>query len=124
MVNGYGLYSFKKGDERIMKMIRAIIRPEKSRTVIDALSDEGYNSVTEVDVYGRGKQKGITIGAVKYDELPKIMLLIVIEDEDESRVVDIIMSSARTGTGTMGDGRIFVLPVEKAYTISSKQSGL
>lgn len=107
-----------------MKMIRAIIRPEKSRTVIDALSDEGYNSVTEVDVYGRGKQKGITIGAVKYDELPKIMLLIVIEDEDESRVVDIIMSSARTGTGTMGDGRIFVLPVEKAYTISSRQTGL
>lgn len=107
-----------------MKMIRAIIRPEKSRTVIDALSDAGYNSVTEVDVYGRGKQKGITIGSVKYDELPKLMLLIIVEDEDEKKVVDIIISSAKTGTGLMGDGRIFVLPVEKAYTISSSQSGL
>ncbi len=107
-----------------MKMIRAIIRPEKSRTVIDALSDAGYNSVTEVDVYGRGKQKGITIGEVKYDELPKIMLLIVIEDEQETEVADIIMSTAKTGAGNMGDGRIFVIPVEKAYTISSGQTGL
>ncbi len=107
-----------------MKMIRAIVRPEKSRYVIDALSDKGFNSVTEIDVYGRGKQKGITIGSVKYDELPKIMLLIIVEDEDEKIVIDTILNSAKTGDGTMGDGRIFVIPVESAYTISTRETGI
>lgn len=107
-----------------MKMIRAIVRPEKSRDVIDALSEKGFNSVTEIDVYGRGKQKGITIGSIKYDELPKIMLLIIVEDIDEKAVVDTILDSAKTGDGTMGDGRIFVIPVESAYTISSREAGL
>lgn len=107
-----------------MKMIRAIVRPEKSRDVIDALSEKGFNSVTEIDVYGRGKQKGITIGTVKYDELPKIMLLIIVDDEDEKTVVDTILESAKTGEGTMGDGRIFVIPVESAYTISTREEGI
>ena len=107
-----------------MKMIRAIVRTEKSRDVIDALSDKGFNSVTEIDVYGRGKQKGITICAVKYDELPKIMLLIIVDDEDEKTVIDTILENAKTGEGTMGDGRIFVIPVESAYTISTREEGI
>lgn len=107
-----------------MKMVRAIIRPEKSREVIDALSEQGFNSVTEIDVYGRGKQKGIMIGSVRYDELPKIMLLLIIEDENEDKVCNIIMDKAKTNGGTMGDGRIFIIPVEKAYTISSRKSGV
>ena len=107
-----------------MKMVRAIIRPEKSREVIDALSEQGFNSVTEIDVYGRGKQKGIMIGSVRYDELPKIMLLLIIEDEDEKNVCQIIMDNAKTNGGTMGDGRIFIIPVEKAYTISSRKAGV
>ncbi|MBQ4529238.1 MAG: P-II family nitrogen regulator [Lachnospiraceae bacterium] len=107
-----------------MKMVRAIIRPEKTKDVLEALEKEGFVSVTEMDVYGRGKQKGITIGSVKYDELPKTMLFMVIEDEDEEQVCEIVMKAAKTGEGTIGDGRIFVLPVEKAYTISSAQSGL
>ena len=107
-----------------MKMVRAIIRPEKTRDVLEALEKEGFVSVTEMDVYGRGKQKGITIGSVKYDELPKTMLFMVIEDEDEEQVCEIVMKAAKTGEGTIGDGRIFVLPVEKAYTISSAKIGL
>ena len=50
-----------------MKMIRAVIRPEKTREVLDALEEQGFVSVTEMDVYGSGKQKGITIGSVNYD---------------------------------------------------------
>lgn len=107
-----------------MKMVRAIIRPEKTKDVLAALEKEGFVSVTEMDVYGRGKQKGITIGSVKYDELPKTMLFMIIEDEDEQQVCDIVINVARTGGGTIGDGRIFVLPVEKAYTISSAKPGL
>lgn len=107
-----------------MKMVRAIIRPEKTKEVRDALEEAGYVAVTEMDVYGRGKQKGITIGSVKYDELPKTMLFMIIEDEEEEKVCRIILRTAKTGDGNIGDGRIFVLPVEKAYTISSGEEGL
>lgn len=107
-----------------MKMIRAIIRPEKAEKTLAALLEAGYPSVTRTDVYGRGKQKGLQVGNVFYDELPKHMLLMVVEDSDEEMVVKIIIENARTGEGNYGDGRIFVTPVLKAYTISSKSEGL
>lgn len=107
-----------------MKMVRAIIRPEKAKPVRDALEVAGYIAVTEMDVYGRGKQKGITIGSVKYDELPKTMLLMIIEDDEEENICRIIIETAKTDKGNIGDGRIFVLPVEKAYTISTGSEGL
>lgn len=108
-----------------MIMIRAIIRPERVSQVLEALGRHGFHAVTEMDVYGRGKQKGITVGSVFYDELPKTMLLIVTEEKYEHAVAGIIMDHARTGeNGNIGDGRIFVLPVEEAYTISSRERGL
>ncbi len=108
-----------------MLMVRAIVRPEKSALVLAALADKGFNAATEMDVYGRGKQKGITIGSVLYEELPKCMIIVVIDDEDEKEVVDTIMDAARTGkTGSIGDGRIFVVPTVSAYTISSGTKGL
>lgn len=104
-----------------MKMIRAIIRPEQADKVAKSLLDEGFPAMTRMDVYGRGKQKGIQIGSVFYDELPKHMILIVVNDEDEQKVCEIIMKNAQTGDdGNYGDGRIFVTDVLKAYTISSK----
>jgi len=74
---------------------------------------------------GRGKQKGIKVGDVYYDEIPKVMLLCIVKDEDKDDVVKIIMKNAKTGKeGTFGDGRIFVSPVEEAYTISTGTAGL
>ncbi len=108
-----------------MKMIRAIIRPEKADEVAKFLLDAGYPSMTRMDVYGRGKQKGIQVGGVFYDELPKHMFLIVVEDSDEESVVNIITKAAQTGSdGNYGDGRIFVTSIEKAFTISSMSEGL
>ena len=108
-----------------MVMIRAIIRPEKAAVVLSELMAAGFPAVTKMDVYGRGKQRGITVEDVHYDELPKEMLLFVIRDEDREDVVKIILRNARTGAkGTFGDGRIFVSPVEEAYTISSGKAGL
>lgn len=108
-----------------MIMIRAIIRPEKSAEVMQALMDAGQSAVTEMDVYGRGKQKGIKIGNVFYDEIPKTMLMLVVKDSEEDKIVDVIMEAARTGdNGNYGDGRIFVSTVDAAYTISSKSEGL
>jgi nitrogen regulatory protein PII 1 len=103
-----------------MIMIRAIVRPEKSNEVMAALMYAGFPAVTKVDVYGRGKQRGMKIGEVTYDELPKEMLLVVVEESDKEFVIETIMKSARTGDkGAYGDGKIFVSAVETSYTISS-----
>lgn len=107
-----------------MVLLRAIIRPEKVEDTLKALADAGYPAVTKIEVYGRGKQKGIQIGSVFYDELPKEMLDIVVEDEEEDKVASIIIDAAKTGEGNFGDGRIFVTPIKKAYTISSQSEGL
>jgi nitrogen regulatory protein PII 1 len=107
-----------------MLLVRAIVRPEKSGAVMSELAAAGFPAVTKLDVYGRGKQKGITVGEVHYDEIPKEMLVIVCNDEDKEDIVKIIVRMAKTGEGNYGDGRIFVSPVESAYTISSGAVGL
>ncbi len=105
-----------------MKMIRAIIRPNKEEKVVEHLEKEGFYSMTKMNVFGRGKQKGIRVGTVCYDELPKIMLMLVVEDEDASKAVNVIQNSARTGN--IGDGKIFVTDVSEAYTVRTGESGL
>lgn len=108
-----------------MLLIRAIIRPEKVGIVLSELLSAGFPAVTKMDVYGRGKQKGVKVGEVFYDEIPKEMLLMVVDDKDKDDMVKIVMKYARTGdNGHFGDGRIFVSPVEEAYTISTKKKGL
>ncbi|MBW8382126.1 MAG: P-II family nitrogen regulator [Youngiibacter sp.] len=108
-----------------MLLIRAIVRPEKSGEILSELLSAGFPAVTKTDVFGRGKQKGIIAGSVQYDEIPKEMLMIVVNDEDKDDLVKIIMRVARTGEkGNYGDGRIFVSAVEEAYTISTGKKGL
>ena len=105
-----------------MKMIRAIIKPEKAEDVVDALEKEGFISLTKIDVFGRGKQKGIQVGSTVYDELPKVMLMIAVEDEQVENIVNVIGDSARTGN--IGDGKIFITVIEEAYTVRTGKKGL
>jgi nitrogen regulatory protein PII 1 len=106
-------------------MVRAIIRPDKVSEVLSELLDAGFPEVTKMEVYGRGKQKGIKVGDVHYDELPKEMLLVAVKDEDKDDVIKIIMKTARSGEkGAFGDGKIFVSPIDEVYTVSSGKSGL
>ncbi len=105
-----------------MKLIRAFIRPEKEQEVVLALEGAGYPSLTKMPVFGRGKQKGLQVGPVHYDELPKTLIMIVVEDEDVDKVVNIIEEKARTGF--IGDGKIFINPVERAFTIRTGKEGL
>jgi nitrogen regulatory protein PII 1 len=108
-----------------MVLIKAIIRPNKSAEVVAELLAAGYFGMTKLNVFGRGKQKGIVIGDVHYDELPKELLLLVVEEKQKDDVIRVIMKAARTGpNGNFGDGRVFVSPVLEAYTISSRQKGL
>jgi len=105
-----------------MKMVRAIIRPEKAEDVASSLAAAGFPAMTKIDVYGRGKQRGITVDSIHYEELPKTMILMVVEDEDVEKVVSSIQVSALTGH--YGDGKIFVSPVDTAYTIRTGKEGL
>jgi nitrogen regulatory protein PII 1 len=109
---------------KYMIMIRAVVRPEKSGFVLSELHDAGYIGVTKEEVYGRGRQKGITVGEVHYDEIQKDLLIIVAEDKDKDDIIRIIMKTAKTGNGNFGDGRIFVVAVDEAYTISTGKPGL
>jgi nitrogen regulatory protein PII 1 len=103
-----------------MIMIRAIIRPEKSDAVLAALMEAGFPAVTKCHVYGRGKQRGLKVGDVHYDELPKELLYVMVPRKDKEFVIQTILQAARTGSkGAFGDGKIFVTPVEEVYTVSS-----
>lgn len=103
-----------------MIMIRSIIRPEKVDDVLAALMEAGFPGVTKMSVVGRGKQRGIKIGEVTYDEIPKELLLTVVKDQDKEFAVRTIIKAARTGDkGAFGDGKIFITPIIEAYTISS-----
>ena len=105
-----------------MKMIRAIVRPDKTDVVAEALAQAGMPSLTKMHVFGRGRTKGIRIGDVVYDEFPKTLLLLVIEDEKLEEAISVILENAKTGT--MGDGKVFVTEVEEAYTVSKGTKGL
>ncbi len=105
-----------------MKMIRAILRPDTADSASEGLAEAGFVSMTQVHVFGRGKQKGITFGAVHYDELPKTLVLMVVEDENVDPVLAIIKEKAYTGN--FGDGKVFISTVDEAYTVRTGAKGL
>jgi nitrogen regulatory protein P-II 1 len=102
-----------------MKMVKAIIKPERFEFVKKALEDKGFIGMTISEVKGRGEQKGIALqyrgGLMTVDLLPKIQLEIVIRDADIDNIVTTITEAARTGK--IGDGKIFVMPVERSIRI-------
>ncbi len=105
-----------------MKMIKAIVRPEAAETVTEGLAEAGFFTMTKINAYGRGKQKGVTMGDVHYDELPKTMIMMVVDDKNVGEVLKIIKYKAYTGN--FGDGKVFVLPVEQVFTVRTGQMGL
>ncbi|MBN2739146.1 MAG: P-II family nitrogen regulator [Spirochaetales bacterium] len=98
-----------------MKMIFAIVRPEKLKDVTTVLDSKGFSSLTEMSVRGRGKQRGIHIGNMIYDKLPKEMVIIVCQNKDYEEIIKIVIETAQTGN--IGDGKIFVVDVGEEYTI-------
>lgn len=105
-----------------MKMIRAIVRPEKCENIAEKLADAEVVSMTKMHVFGRGKTKGLHVGDVHYDEFPKVMLMIVIQDEEVEKAVEIILETGKTGN--IGDGKVFISSVEAAYTVRTGEAGL
>ncbi len=111
--------------EKNMKMIKAVVRPEKAAVILEKLADAGHPAATQIDILGRGKEQGLKVGDIVYDEIPKAMIMIVADDTEISEIIGIITSGAKTGKeGKYGDGKIFVIPVEKAFTISNGKEEL
>ena len=107
-----------------MKMIMAVIRPEKVQPVKDALKEIGINGMTITSVRGRGQQSGLKftnrVGTIIVDEIEKTKLEIIIDDKDEEKVIDAIKKAAVTGH--MGDGRIFVIPIERSIRVRDERT--
>ena len=108
-----------------MKKIEAIIREEKLDAVKRALETSGYFGMTVSEVSGHGRQGGLIlqwrVGEYRVDLLPKIKVEVVVLDEDVSKTLNAITSAARTGE--MGDGKIFVLPIDNAVRVRTGEQG-
>ncbi|MBQ4492216.1 MAG: P-II family nitrogen regulator [Deltaproteobacteria bacterium] len=108
-----------------MKKVECIIKPFKLDEVKEALGDLGIQGITVCEVRGFGRQKGHTelYRGAEYvvDFIPKIKIELVIPDELVDQVVETIMEAARTGH--VGDGKIFVMPVEEAVRIRTGERG-
>lgn len=111
-----------------MKMIVAIVRPEKLPDVKDSLMREEVHMMTVMDVKGCGQQKGYPEeyrGVIEEVDLHrKVMLIIAVNESYVERTVEAIIRGARTKRGTIGDGKIFVLPLEDCVRIRTGQRGV
>jgi nitrogen regulatory protein P-II 1 len=108
-----------------MKKIEAIIKPFKLEEVKDALAELGVEGMTVTEVKGFGRQKGHTEiyrgSEYTVDFLPKVKLEIVLTDDIAEKAVATIVSAAKTGK--IGDGKVFVLPIEQAVRIRTEETG-
>jgi len=109
-----------------VKKIEAIIRPERLNDVKQALDDIGIHGMNFIQVTGRGAQRGIVHQgrggeAVTVDLLPKVKLEVVVSDMAVERAIDAIVRASRTGN--IGDGKIFVIPVEEAIRVRTGERG-
>ena len=108
-----------------MKLVKAVIKPFKLEEVKEALADIGIEGMTVTEVKGFGRQKGHTEiyrgSEYTVDFLPKVMIEIVVDDGDAEKTTEAIVKAAKTGK--IGDGKIFVLPVESAVRIRTDETG-
>lgn len=108
-----------------MKKIEAIIKPHKLDEVKEAITETGIQGMTISEVKGFGRQKGHTelYRGAEYvvDFLPKIKIEIIVRDNDVQKLIEAIQKSAKTGT--IGDGKIFVTPVEGVVRIRTGETG-
>jgi nitrogen regulatory protein P-II 1 len=107
-----------------MKLVKAIIKPERFESVKNAVEKNGFSGMTITEVKGRGEQKGITLayrgGRMNVDLLPKIQIEMVVNYDQVDFLISTIAESCRTGK--VGDGRIFVTPVERVVRIRTGES--
>jgi nitrogen regulatory protein P-II 1 len=111
-----------------MKWVVAIVRPNRLEVVKDLLGKGGFHGLTVTDVQGVGRQRGHTEvyrgHEYKVDLISKVKLEIAVSDENVDKLVDLLVRAGRTGEeGQIGDGKIFVIPLEEAVRIRTGEGG-
>ena len=108
-----------------MKLLRCIIKPSKLEDVKSALAEVGVQGITVYEVKGFGRQKGhkeVYRGSeYAVDFVPKVQLEIAVHDDQVAKIMDIVKKTA--ATGNIGDGKVFVLPLEDAMRIRTGEKG-
>jgi nitrogen regulatory protein PII len=108
-----------------MKMVSAVIKPFKLDEVKEALQTAGIQGMTVTEVRGYGRQKGHTEvyrgHEYQVDLVPKVRIDVLVDDDQAREVVEAIVNTARTGK--IGDGKIFIVPVEEVYRIRTGEAG-
>lgn len=108
-----------------MKKIEAIVRPERLERVRKELDEAGFNGMTVTEVEGRGRQKGVTLqwraGDYTVDFLPKVKVEAVVSDEDVEDAIEAVREGA--ATGEVGDGKVFVYPIEEVVRVRTGERG-
>jgi nitrogen regulatory protein PII len=108
-----------------MKLVVAVVKPHVLDDVTEALREAGVSGVTSIEVQGFGRQRGHTEiyrGAeYQVDFVPKVQLEIAVDDDRVDEVIDVILRNARTGK--IGDGKVFILPLEQAHRIRTGETG-
>lgn len=109
-----------------MKKVESIIRPETFQALRHNLSEIGFNGLTVTEVAGTGKQRGQT-GVYRSTEfqmqlLPKLKIEMIVEDNQVDEIIDIILQSCKTGN--IGDGKIFISPIEETIRIRTGERGV
>jgi nitrogen regulatory protein P-II 1 len=108
-----------------MKLVVAVVKPHRLDDVKEALREAGVSGLTTIEAQGFGRQRGHTEiyrGAeYQIDFVPKVQIEVLTEDDRVEEVVDLVMKAARTGK--IGDGKIWIVPVEQAYRIRTGEMG-
>lgn len=107
-----------------MKKIEAIVRHERLDKIKNALVVAGFSPMTLIEVMGRGEQQGVTLEyrgrEVKVDLLPKVKIELVVDDDKVDKAIDAIVCGG--WTGKPGDGKIFILPVERCLSLRAAKA--
>lgn len=108
-----------------MKKIEAVVREEKIQEIQEALQQKGFTGITVYEVRGHGAQGGVSlqwrVGEYRVDLLPKKLIMLVVKDEECESAVEAICKVSNSGTA--GDGKIFVSPIEEVIRIRTGESG-
>jgi len=107
----------------MMKKIEAFVRVEKIQEVRDTMKSSGHGSMINYDIWYRGTSREVSQYNIEtlYDFMPKVKVEMVVEDDVVDEIITILCDSAYTGN--VGDGKIFVLPVEEAIRIQTRENG-
>ena len=112
-----------------MLKIEAIVRPENASAIGSALEEAGCGGYYLLNITGKGNQKGVEVltgrgtSAITRSSMPKTLIVTVVDDNLKDKVIEVLMKVAKTGEGSIGDGKIFISKIDEAVRIRTGETG-